>query len=55
LSHLKLYLQRDSHLHTGVLYYLSCWHCKRGLRSAMPISSASYKPAVSIGGTYECR
>src|SRR5262245_58239350 len=30
----KFYLQSDSRLHTGVLYYLSCWHCKRGLRSA---------------------
>jgi hypothetical protein len=42
LSHLKLYLQRDSHLHTGVLYYLSCWHCKRGLRSAKPTRNADF-------------
>jgi hypothetical protein len=58
LSCLKFYLQRDSYSHVGNIYHLTYWYCKRGLRRRIAFAqcrfpAAGYKPAVSIGETYE--
>src|SRR6266508_1802868 len=42
LGCLKFYLQCNSRLHMGNLYYLTYWYCKRGLRYAKPTRNAKF-------------